>query len=268
MRLGEFWAIQQALFALIAFCLISSALYIVNDIKDAPADRAHPTKRRRPIAAGHLSTSLAATAAACLAAAGIALACYVGPSFALVAAAYIMLTLAYCFTLKHLAIIDVMTIAAGFVLRLVGGAAAVQVHASHWLIICAFLLALFLALVKRRQELLVQSQSRASHRRVLEEYSIAFVDQATNVVVGAAIVCYALYTVAPETVVKFNSHALVYGTVFVLYGFLRYLSLIQDPAKGEDPTKMLVKDLPLICCTMAWAAYNAAVIYRAALPVP
>ena len=269
-RLGEGWAVRQALLALLAFCLISSALYIFNDIRDAAADRAHPRKRRRPIAAGQLLPRTAACGAALLAAAGVGLAAYVGLPFALAAATYIVLTLAYCLLLKHLAIIDVMTIATGFVLRLVGGAAAVRVEPTHWLILCAFLLALFLALIKRRQELLVQESTdvrATSHRRVLEHYTVAFVDQATNIVVGAAIVCYSLYTVSPETVARVNTHALVYGTGFVLYGFLRYLALTQDAANGEDPTKLLVKDRPLIFCTLAWVAFNAAVIYRAAIVV-
>ena len=169
----------------------------------------------------------------------------------------------YCVWLKQAIVLDAMTIAAGFVLRVVGGAFAVGVAATHWLIACTFLLALFLAFSKRRQELLSLEESATSHRAVLGNYSLTYLDSVINIVIGAAIVCYALYTVAPETVARFGTDALVYGTVFVMYGMLRYLALINDRSNGGNPSKLLLTDLPLLLTLAGWAIYNAAVIYRA-----
>jgi 4-hydroxybenzoate polyprenyltransferase len=175
----------------------------------------------------------------------------------------VALILAYCLALKHYVLIDVMAIAGGFVLRLVGGAVAVSVIPSHWLILCAFLLSLFLALSKRRQELLSSGESGLRQRRVLAGYTTGFLDQAINIVVGAAIVCYALYTVAPETIARFGTDALVYGNIFVIYGFLRYMAYMQKAGQGEDPSKLLIRSRALIFTVVAWGAYNVVVTYRA-----
>jgi hypothetical protein len=162
-------------------------------------------------------------------------------------------------------VLDCIVIAVGFVLRVVGGAEAVGVVPTHWLIACAFLLALFLAFSKRRQELLKLSNNAVEHRKVLGQYSVEFLEQANIIVIGAAIVSYALYTVAPETVARFGTDALIYGTVFVVYGMLRYLALINNPENGGNPSKMLLTDRPLLIALAAWSLYNAIIIYKVSL---
>ena len=183
----------------------------------------------------------------------------------LLSCVYFGLTLAYCVALKQVLILDAMIIASGFVLRVVSGAAAVDVEPSHWLIICAFLLALYLAFAKRRQELLLLPRSAIEHRPVLNRYSVRYLDQVTNVVACSAIICYALYTVAPDTVERFGTEQLIYGTAFVVYGLLRYMALTQSPVNGGDPSRILVRDRPLLLAAVAWAVYNWLIIYRAPL---
>lgn len=261
-RLGYLWAIGTSLLAFASFCLMCSALYVINDIVDAAGDRAHPEKRSRPVASGRLPRSLAWLGCGVLLVGAFLLGLPVGSSFLSIAGVYFGLMLLYCLRLKHTLILDGMVIAAGFVLRVVGGAVAVDVVPSHWLVICSFLLALYLAFAKRRRELLLLSESAGRHRRVLHLYTVPYLDQVNNILVGAVIICYALYTVAPDTVQRFGTDQLIYGTAFVIYGLLRYLALIQDPRNGGDPSKLLIRDKPLLLATLGWVAYNAAVIYR------
>ena len=263
-KLTDSAAVWDAIIALAAFCLLSSAVYIFNDWWDAEDDRAHPEKRNRPISSGLLPVSIALGAAAALAILGLTLAIAIGPQFAGIGLLYAVLMAAYCMWLKRMIVLDAMTIAGGFALRVVGGAVAVDVAATHWLIACTFLLALFLAFSKRRQELLTLENGAGNHREVLGHYSLRYLESVINIVIGASIVCYALYTVAPETVARFGTDGLVYGTAFVVYGMLRYLALINDPTKGGNPSKLLLSDLPLLLTLVAWALYNAAVIYRSA----
>jgi 4-hydroxybenzoate polyprenyltransferase len=264
-RLGDPRAIGQACLACFCFCLLSSALYILNDILDARVDRAHPEKRHRPIAAGTLPVKTALLAACLLLGLGFALLSLTGWKSLLFAIIYFAITLAYCFGLKRAVILDAMMIAGGFVLRVLSGAAAVEVEPSHWLIVCAFLLALYLAFAKRRQELMLLNGSAVEHRHVLARYSVPYLDQVTTLVACAAIICYALYTVAPDTVARFNTEQLIYGTVFVVYGVLRYMALTQTPVNGGDPSRVLVRDKPLLLAAVAWAVYNAFIIYKAPL---
>ena len=264
-KLTDPTALADAALGFAAFCLLSSAVYIFNDWWDAEEDRVHPEKRNRPISSGALSAGLALSTAAALLVAGIGLGLVVGKSFTAICLVYAILMAAYCIRLKRMIVLDAMTIAAGFVLRVLAGAVAVGVAATHWLIAGTFLLALFLAFSKRRQELLTLEDGATDHRAVLGHYSIRYLDSVINIVIGAAVVCYALYTVAPETVARFGTDALVYGTAFVLYGMLRYLALINDPSKGGNPSKLLLTDLPLLLTLASWAIYNAAVIYRTVL---
>ncbi len=260
-KLTDPMAVSNAFLAFAAFCLVSSGLYIFNDWVDSAEDRAHPEKRLRPIASGELSAFAALTAFAILSLAAIAIAFFVGKALLFIVGVYFVLILAYCLVFKRLLVLDCITIAAGFVLRVVGGAVAVAVAPSHWLIACAFLLALLLAFTKRRQEILVLSDNATSHRSILGEYSVAYLDQINNILIGTVIVCYALYTVAPETIARFGTDALIYGTVFVIYGMFRYLALIKDPANGGNPSKMLITDTPLMLTVAGWAAYNAFILY-------
>ena len=261
-KLTDFSALGSAFLAFCVFCLLSSSLYIVNDCVDAREDRSHPEKCNRPISSGSLTVTAASLASLFLVTAGLLLALFVGGSFAIIAAAYYVLILAYCVLLKRIAILDCIVIASGFVLRVVGGAVAISVLPTHWLIVCAFLLALFLAFSKRRQELLILSANAIEHRSVLGRYSIAYLEQVNVILIGASIVSYALYTVAQETLERFGTDALIYGTVFVIYGMFRYLLLINDPNKGGNPSTMLVGDRPLLAALVAWGIYNSVIIYR------
>ncbi len=261
-KLGDPEAIGRALLAAVAFCLLSSALYILNDLIDAPTDRLHPEKRFRPIAAGTLPMAVAWLGFGGLLLMALWMSVLLGPGFLRPAVAYGSLTLGYSVAFKRIMILDGMVIAGGFVLRVLGGAAAVTVAPTHWLIACTFLLSLFLAFAKRRQELVLLSETAGQHRRVLGEYTVGYLDQVNNLVLGATIVCYALYTVAPETVARFGTDRLIYGSVFVIYGLLRYMALVQDPAKGGEPGRLLVQDRPLLLAMLGWAVYNALVIYR------
>ena len=258
-------ALAHGLLAYVCFCAMSSALYIFNDVLDAPADRTHPEKRLRPIARGALSVHSAITASGLLLAAGLWIAAALNPRFLALAATYLAVALAYTAGLKRVLVVDGIVIASGFVLRVVGGAAAVGVGPTHWLIACTFLLALYLAFAKRRQELLLLSESAARHRHVLGTYTVGYLEQVNNILLGATLVAYALYTVAPETVARFGTDRLIYGTLFVVYGLLRYMALIQDPANGGNPTRLLLRDRPLLLAVFGWALYNALVIYRGQL---
>jgi 4-hydroxybenzoate polyprenyltransferase len=258
-------AVGYALLACASFCLMCSALYIINDIIDAPEDRAHPEKRLRPIASGALTIPVALGASLTLLAGGFWIASTLGVGFLLLALTYFGLTLGYCVSLKQAMILDCMIIATGFVLRVVSGTVAVEIEPTHWLIACAFLLALYLAFAKRRQELLMLSDEAVKHRQVLGKYTISYLEQVNNILIGATIVCYALYTVAPETVARFNTDKLIYGSVFVIYGLLRYMALIRDPRTGGNPSKMLIRDKPLLLTVFGWAGYNGLIIYRDAL---
>jgi 4-hydroxybenzoate polyprenyltransferase len=254
-------AVGTAIAAFCVFCLLSSALYIFNDWLDADEDRGHPEKKNRPISSGELSAAAALTFAAVLAVAALSGAWWLGASFLGVCILYFVLIFAYCLALKRVILLDCIAIATGFVLRVTGGAVAVAVAPTHWLIACAFLLALFLAFSKRRQELLILTGKASGHRKVLGQYTVEFLNQVNLILIGISIVCYALYTVAPETVNRFGTDALIYGTVFVIYGMLRYLMLIDKPEFGGDPSKVLLKDRPLFVAVALWAVYNAAVIY-------
>ncbi|MCE7963621.1 MAG: decaprenyl-phosphate phosphoribosyltransferase [Acidobacteria bacterium ACB1] len=260
-RLDEASALGRSLLAFAVFCLLSSSLYIFNDWVDLEEDRAHPEKSKRPLASGQLPASVALAFAALLAASSLGLSYFLGLPFFLTVLSYFILILAYCLGLKRMIVVDCMVIALGFVLRVVGGAVAISVSASHWLVVCAFLLALFLAFSKRRQELIALSDNAGSHRTVLKFYSVAYLGQVNVVLVAASIVCYALYTVAPETVAKFHTDALIYGTVFVIYGMLRYMALIEDPKYGGNPSKLLMQDKPLIFTLLLWSVFNVAVVY-------
>ena len=261
-KLADPVAVGNALIAFVVFCFLASALYIFNDWIDIEEDRSHPEKRHRPMSSGLLSVPLALSAAVVLTLAALSLAAYLGTDFFLIAATYVALTLCYCLFLKRVVVLDAMTISAGFVIRVIGGAVAIGVFASHWLISCAFLLAMFLAFSKRRQELLLLSDADAgNHRKVLSEYTDPFLRRVNTILIGSSIVCYALYTVAPETVTKFGTTNLIYGTTFVIYGMLRYMFLIEDPINGGNPTRMLLKDRPLQLTVIGWTVFNAIVLY-------
>ncbi len=242
-----------------AFCLLSSAFYIFNDLRDRESDRAHPRKRNRPLASGRVTPAYAVVSAVILLAAGAILGWYATPGAQACLIGYALLQAAYNLVLKRQVILDVMSISAGFVLRAVAGAFAIRVEISQWLLICTILLSLFLALSKRRSEIL-NSQNAQSHRVVLGEYTIPLLDQLIAIVTAGTLLSYILYTYSDQTMHKFPSHLMPLTLPFVLYGIFRYLYLIYRKAEGGEPELLMVKDLPLLIDITLWAASVAAIV--------
>jgi 4-hydroxybenzoate polyprenyltransferase len=254
-------AIGLAAVAFLAFCLSASAVYAMNDVVDRISDQAHPTKRHRPIAAGRVAAPTALGMGITLALVAIAIAWTIDRTMILGVVAYLGLNRLYTFWLKHLVILDVFAIAVFFLLRLLGGAVAIEVTASIWLILCGGLLALFLGFAKRRHELLLLGHESADHRSVLSEYSTVFLDQMSTVLLSVTVVTYIMYTVSADKVVEIGSHALVYSTAFVLYGVFRYLYLVHH-RDGGSPTETLLTDRALLVNVVLWVLYCGWVIYR------
>lgn len=250
----------RTLLAVAAFCAASSAVYLVNDVIDREADRSHPIKLNRPIASGEVSVATALVTAVILLVAAALVSVWLGGWFPAVLAAYVSLVLLYSALLKRAVFLDVLVVAAGFVLRVVGGAVAIDVPVSRWILVVTYLLALYLALGKRRSELVLLGREAGTHRVVLGHYTLPMVDQAISVVLGATVVAYALYTVAPETVAKVGSEGLLATVPIVLYGLFRYLYLLHRHELGGSPTRALLTDRPLLVCVVVWLAVAAAVI--------
>jgi 4-hydroxybenzoate polyprenyltransferase len=230
-------------------------------VADRERDRAHPKKRFRPVASGALPVPAAVVSAAVLGIAALAGAAGLGTTFLLIAALYVGLLLAYSVVLKHIVIVDVLTVASGFVLRAVAGAVAVDVDISGWLLICTILIALFLALGKRRHEYLTLDAEAARHRPILAEYSAALLDQMIAVVTASTVTAYALYTMSPETVAKFETRLLPATLPFVLYGIFRYLYLLYRRQLGGNPSELFLNDRALIVNTVLWIVAVVAIIY-------
>jgi 4-hydroxybenzoate polyprenyltransferase len=250
----------RGLAAVAAFCAASSAVYLINDLLDREADRAHPVKQNRPIAAGDVSATEALAAAAVLVTLALAISVWLNGWFPLVVIAYVALAFLYSAVLKRVVFLDVLVVAAGFVLRVVGGAVAIDVPVSRWILLVAYLLALYLALGKRRSELALLGDDAGEHRAVLGHYTLPMVEGAISVVLGATVVAYALYTVAPDTVAKVGSEGLMATVPIVLYGLFRYLYLLHRHELGGSPTRVLLTDRPLLVCVVFWLAVAAAVI--------
>jgi 4-hydroxybenzoate polyprenyltransferase len=254
-KLGDATRWLEALVAFAAYCAASSAAYLVNDIRDAANDRQHPVKRLRPIASGELSAASAVALAACLTAAALAGAAVLGLGSLAFVGAFLVLQGAYTAGLKHVVLIDVLAIAGLFVLRASAGAEAVDVRISPWLLICTGLLALFLALAKRRAELVLVGAEETPGRPVLEGYSLALVDQLVSVVAASTVIAYSLYTFTAR-----DSKAMMATLPFVLYGVFRYLLLLHRHDLGEEPENVLLTDVPLLLTIAAWAATCAAIL--------
>jgi 4-hydroxybenzoate polyprenyltransferase len=253
--------LAKACFAFIVFSLISGAVYIINDILDADSDKLHPVKCKRPIASGQLAPSLAWSYVTILTVAALIGAFFVDFYFGLITVAYFVLFVMYSYSLKHVAIIDILTIAVGFVMRAAAGAFAINVEISSWLLLCTMLLALFIILGKRRHEILLLDKDATSHRAVLNEYNCNFLDQMISVVTTATLITYSLYTIAPDTIAKFNTTALKYTVIFVLYGIFRYLYIIYKKEAGGRPEKDILTDLPTIINLLLWAMSVVWIIY-------
>jgi 4-hydroxybenzoate polyprenyltransferase len=253
--------VWPALAAFAIFCGLSGAIYLFNDVADVDKDRLHPSKRRRPVASGALPIGAAIASGVLLLAGCLAAAFRLSPAFGLVALFYGVLLTAYSLWLKHLVILDVLTVAAGFVLRAVAGAVAVDVEISGWLLICTILIALFLALGKRRHEYRSLTGDAAAHRPILAEYSEGFLDQMISVVTASTVTTYALYTMSPDTVAKFHTRLLPLTLPFVLYGIFRYLYLLYRRDLGGNPSDLLVTDRGLLLDALLWMLATLAIIY-------
>lgn len=259
-RITDLEAVFRSGMAFLVFCLLASAVYAGNDVIDCVADRAHPRKRLRPVAAGRIRPAAAMGGAAVLAAAALLAAYLVHPPLAALAFAYLALNAVYTVRLKRLVLLDVFAIAAFFVLRLLAGALAIDVEPSIWLLLCGGLLALYLGFAKRRHELSLLGTGSTEHRSVLSEYSPIFLDQMSIVLLAVTVVSYIMYTVSPEKVEEMG-YALTYSTAFVLYGVFRYLYLVHQ-RNGGSPTETLLTDRALAIDVVLWFLYCAWVIYR------
>jgi 4-hydroxybenzoate polyprenyltransferase len=243
------------------FCLLSGATYLLNDVVDMEKDRLHPAKRHRPVASGALSRPAALAIGVVLLLACLVLAFALSFRFGLVATSYGLLLAAYSVWFKHMVILDVLVLAIGFVLRAVAGAVAVDVDISGWLLICTLLVALFLALGKRRHESLTLRETAADHRPILAEYSEGFLDQMIAVVTACTVTAYALYTMSPETVARFHTRFLPVTLLFVLYGILRYLYLLYHRELGGNPSDLVLGDRALLVNTLLWVLVVLGLIY-------
>lgn len=260
-RITEAAALRAAFEAFVVFCALASSVYAINDARDAEADRAHPIKRTRPVASGRVRGAHAVLAGAVVAAVALAAAWAIRPIFGGVALGYLALNLAYTVWLKRVVILDVFCIAAFFLLRLIGGATAIDVRASVWLLVCGGLLALYLGFAKRRHELLLLQEGSANHRSVLSDYSPAFLDQMSSVLLSVTLVAYLMYTLTSETAATVGDETLSYSTVFVLYGMFRYSYLVHK-RKAHNPTETLLTDPVLLAVVGLWLVYCGLVVYH------
>ena len=252
LKLGDLWALEQTLIAFVAFCLAAGGVYVLNDLKDIQEDRRHPTKKNRPLASGAIPPRGAVIfMAGLLLLAALAGALLPKPDFLLILGAYLLLNVAYSFFLKHQAIIDVVCIALGFVLRVLAGGVAAAVPVSHWIVIMTFLLAIFLALAKRRDDLLLAAEGQSA-RRSIDGYSLEFVSISMAVMAAVIIVAYILYTVSPDTIQKHGTDRLYLTGFWVVVGLLRYLQLALVENRTASPTKILLQDRFLQAVLTLW----------------
>ena len=260
-NLGDWRADVLVVLAAYVFCEVASAVYLMNDVLDVAEDRQHPVKSLRPIAAGRLAPSTAVFAAVTLGAAGLFTAWTLSREFFLVVFLYAATNLAYSLYLKHIVLVDVFVIASGFVLRVLGGALAIHVEISAWLIVCTTLLALFLALSKRRHELVLLGENAAHHRSNLTHYSPYLLDQLIAIVTASTLMSYVLYTLSDDVHTKFPGKRLELTVPFVLFGIFRYLYLVHQREEGGNPARLLFSDPVLLAVVLMWAASVVVIIY-------
>jgi len=251
-----------ALKAFIIYCLVASAVYIINDIRDVQADRAHPVKRNRPIAAGTITSSNALIIVVLLLALSSIVAIGMDARFLVVMVSYFVLNIAYSLKLKEVVLLDVFIIAAGFMMRVLAGAYAIQVEVSSWIVLCTMFIALFLGFAKRRGEIvLLDTQGGQKERKVLSDYRVAFIDQMLTIAAAGTVISYALYTVAVRTLEVLGTDKMIYTTVFVLYGIFRYLYLIHTGELTENPTAALTSDPAIVVTGVLWILSCVVLIY-------
>jgi 4-hydroxybenzoate polyprenyltransferase len=254
--------LATSVWAFAVFCLISSLVYVVNDIGDREIDRLHPTKKRRPVAAGTLSVAEALWVAFILLLFVVAMTQGMDTRFQLVALGYLVMNVAYTFSLKHVALLEVFLVAAGFMLRVVAGAYAIDTVVSHWLILCTLFVSLFLAVSKRRGELVLsKAQQGYEGRSVLVHYELVAIDQIMTVAAAGMAISYALYTVSDRTVHMFGTESLIFTTVFVLFGIFRYFLLVRRNETEDNPVRLLLSDGAMMVNVLAWLLSCVVIIY-------
>ena len=263
---GHAWTdpvkLSQALAAFAAFSLLASAVYVLNDLIDREQDRLHPKKQYRPLAAGTVGVGPAVVLGLACLLGGSALALTVAGSSPWIFFVYVVLNIGYSLGLKHVVILDVFIIAAGFMLRILAGTIGIDIAPSHWLLLCGLMLTLFLGFAKRRAELGAMEADSASHRRVLEHYTESMLDQFIGIAAAGTLVSYALYTVSAETVALHGSRSLIYTLPFVLYGMMRYLWRLHRHGGGGDPAQELLTDPHLLVAAVGWLALVLAILGR------
>ena len=254
--------VTAALLAFLAFCAIASAVYVLNDIVDVEADRAHPVKCQRPLASGAVSVALAWKLFAGMVGLAVLLALWVSVWVVVIVLAYLALNVAYSLHLKHVVIMDVFIISAGFMLRILAGTVGIGIEPSQWLLLCGLMITLFLGFAKRRAELLMLASDApsSSTRRVLDDYSPAMLDQYLAVSAACTVIAYSLYTVSPETVALHGTNALIYTLPFVLYGIFRYLFLLYQRGHGGDTSRELITDRHMLLTVVGWLITSLAIL--------
>ena len=257
----------KSMLAFVAFSFASSIVYIINDIVDRDADRIHKKKRFRPIASGEVNIKEALIFALFFTVIVILILLKLNLLFAIVIGVYVVMNLFYSLKLKHVVILDVFIISLGFMLRVEGGASAIEVPISSWMILTTIFLSLFLAISKRRAELTgSENDNYENQRKVLSHYDVVFADQMNTVAVTGTIICYALYTVSSKAVNTFHTENLIYTTPFVIYGMFRYLYLLHRKNLGESPELIVTKDISLIINIVLWFTFSFLIIYRNKIP--
>jgi len=252
---------KRSLLAFAIFCLLSGSLYILNDLKDMEEDKLHPIKSKRPIASDKLKKDHAIIAFVVVSVISFLLCLLLNMNFFYIALFYYILQISYSFRLKHVVILDVFIVATGFFIRVIAGGLAIEVYISPWLLICTALLALFLAMSKRRHEIILLEQDAENHRPILREYTPYLLDQMIAVVTASTVIAYCLYTISEETVTKFGTTKLLFTVPFVLYGIFRYLYLIHQKSEGGTPEVLILKDKPLLLDIVLWIVCASIIIY-------
>ncbi len=243
------------------FCIVSGAVYILNDLMDLEADRAHPLKVNRPLASGRLDPFIAGAGGVSCAVLGVAAGFALGLRFGAVTVGYLAMNVLYSWRLKSVVILDVMLVALGFVLRVYAGGVLIGVPISSWLLLCTYSLAMFIALNKRRHELVLLQEAAQNHRAVLEHYSLPLLTQAVTIMGAMALVSYSLYTTSAQTITRFGSEDLIFTLPFAVFGVLRYLFLVEKRDGGGSPSEILVRDLPTLLAVLGWILGCLVIIY-------
>ena len=244
--------VSKAIIAFVSFCLISSTIYIINDIVDIEQDRHHPSKRKRPLPSGKLKISTAAIFAVVLGATALVIASFASSTVVIILLIYAVMNVAYSLKLKHVVILDVFIIATGFMLRILAGTLGLGIPPSQWLLLCGLMVTLFLGFSKRRAEIIALSDDKSAHRKVLELYSPVLLDKLIVITAAGLIMSYSLYTMNPETIRIHGTPNLIYTVPFVIYGVFRYIYLLHHQSSGGDPSKDLVRDPHMLIVLSAW----------------